>query len=97
MAPPAVVEAFDVLEYRVGELDAGVPSLAVEQFGLQASPERFRDGVVVGVADAAERGQQPCLAGPFGEGPGRELGAVVAVNDPSGCGVAGGRWPCRAR
>jgi hypothetical protein len=39
VAPPAVVEAFDVLEYRIREFDAGVPSLAIWQLGLHASPE----------------------------------------------------------
>jgi hypothetical protein len=74
MAAAGVVESFDVLEDRVGELDAGVPSLPVEDLGLKPCPERFGDGVVVGVTNAAERGQQPGLAGSFGEGPGRELG-----------------------
>jgi hypothetical protein len=43
--------------------------------------ERFDHGIVVGVADAAERGQQAGFAGSFGEGPGRELGAVISVDD----------------
>jgi hypothetical protein len=32
------VEALDVLEDRIGELDAGIPALAVKQLGLQAPP-----------------------------------------------------------
>ena len=56
------MEGLDVLEDRVGELDAGVPSLPVEQLGLHAAPERFHDGVVVGIADAAQGGQQPGFA-----------------------------------
>lgn len=46
MAAAAVVEALDVFEDRVGELEAGVPALPVEQFGLHAAPERLDDGVV---------------------------------------------------
>ena len=73
MAPAAVVEALDVLEDRVRQFDAGVPPLPVEQLDLHAAPERFGDGVVVGITDAAQRWQQPGFAGPFGEGPGGEL------------------------
>jgi hypothetical protein len=65
----AVVECLDVLEDRVGKLDAGVPSLPVEQLGLHPSPERFHDGVVIGIVDAAQRGQQAGFAGAFGERP----------------------------
>ena len=49
--PAAVVEAFDVLEDRVCELDTGVPAPPVQYLDLQASPEGFDDGVVVRVAD----------------------------------------------
>lgn len=54
----AVVEAFDVFEDCVGELDPDAPSLPVEQFGLHAGPEGLDDRVIVGVADRAERRQQ---------------------------------------
>jgi hypothetical protein len=40
----------------VRELDAGVPASSVEDLDLQPCPEGFDDGVVVGVADGAERG-----------------------------------------
>jgi hypothetical protein len=46
VAPAAVVEALDVLEDRVRKLDAGVPALLVEQFGLHPGPERLDDGVI---------------------------------------------------
>ncbi len=59
MASAWVVEALDVLEDRVGELEAGVPPSPVEQLDLQSPPEGLRDGVVVGVADAAEEGSNP--------------------------------------
>jgi hypothetical protein len=39
VAALAVVEDFQVLEDCVGELDAGLPTAAVEQFGLHAPPE----------------------------------------------------------
>jgi Ni,Fe-hydrogenase III small subunit len=42
VAPAAVVEALDVFEDRVCELDVGVPVLPVEQLGLHAAPERLR-------------------------------------------------------
>jgi erythromycin esterase len=48
-------------------------SIGVQEFSLQACPERFGYGVVVGVGDGAEGGQQPGTAGAFGEGPRGEL------------------------
>jgi hypothetical protein len=45
VAAAAVVEALDVFEDRIGELEAGVPALPVEQLGLHAAPQRFGDGV----------------------------------------------------
>jgi hypothetical protein len=53
VASAGVVECLDVLEDRVGELDAGGPSPPVEELGLHASPERFDEGVVVAVAGFA--------------------------------------------
>jgi hypothetical protein len=50
----ADVEALDVLEDRVGELDPGVPPLPVQELDLNASPERLDDRVAVRVADGAE-------------------------------------------
>jgi transposase-like protein len=46
-----VVEDLEVFEDRVRELDAGAPSLPVEQLDLHAAPERLDDGVVEAVAD----------------------------------------------
>jgi hypothetical protein len=57
MAPAAVVEALDLFEDRAGVLQAGVPALPAGQFGLHPAPEGFGDGVVLGVADAAQRRQ----------------------------------------
>jgi hypothetical protein len=39
VAALAVVEDLEVLEDRVGELDSGVPALAVEELDLHAAPE----------------------------------------------------------
>jgi len=69
-----IVEAFDVLEDRVRELDSGVPSLAVEQFDLQSCPECLGDGVVIGITDGAKGRQQAGSARSVGEDPRRELG-----------------------
>jgi hypothetical protein len=79
VATAAVVEALDLLEDRVGDLDPRAPSLPVEQLDLHPPRERLDDRVVVGLADGAERGQQARVLGPGGEGPGGELGSVVAV------------------
>jgi len=49
--PLPVVEDFKILENRVGELQAGSPSAAVEQLDLHAGPERFDDGVIEAVPD----------------------------------------------
>jgi hypothetical protein len=38
VVPTAAGECLDVLEDRVSKLEAGVPSLSVEQFGLHTSP-----------------------------------------------------------
>jgi hypothetical protein len=97
MSSATVVEALDVLEDRVRELHSGIPALAIEQPGLQACPERFREGAVVRVADAGERGQQPGFAGPFGEGPAGELVAVVAGDNAAGRGPAGATALCQPR
>ena len=47
----AVVEDLEVLEDGVGQLDAGLPSAAVEQPDLHPARERFDDGVIERVAD----------------------------------------------
>ena len=48
-----VVEDLQVLKDRIGELKAGPPPPAVQEFGLHAGPEGLDDGVVVGVTDGA--------------------------------------------
>ena len=47
----AIVEDLEVLEDRIGELDAGSPTLTVEQLDLHSGPERLDDGVVEAIAD----------------------------------------------
>ena len=79
MSAPPVVETFDVFEDRVRQLESGTPALPVEQFGLHPGPERLDDGVVVGVADGAHRGQQAGVFGPLGERPGGVLRAPDAL------------------
>jgi hypothetical protein len=61
MSAAPVVEPFDVLEYGVGEFDAGLPTFAVEQLDLHPRPECFGDGVVVGIADGPQGRQQSGL------------------------------------
>ena len=73
VAALAVVEDLEVVEDRVGQFQAGAPSLAVEQLGLHPSPEGLDHRVVVAVADGSHGGQQPRSAGAVGEGPGRKL------------------------
>jgi hypothetical protein len=48
---PAVVKDPEVLEDRVGQLDAGLSALAIEEPDLQAAPEGLGGGVVMAVAD----------------------------------------------
>src|SRR6476646_2298866 len=68
----AVVPDLDVVEVRVGQLDAGGPPLPIEEFDLHPRPERLDHGVVVAVADRAYRGSSRS-PWPLGEGPGCEL------------------------
>jgi hypothetical protein len=44
------------LEDGVGKLVAGLPFFRVEQFELHCAPEGLHHGIVVGVADGADRG-----------------------------------------
>jgi hypothetical protein len=78
------MEDLQVLEDRVGELEAGGPSPAVQEFGLHPSPEGLDDGVVVGVTDGAHRGQQPGLLGALGERPGGVLPGSEWMTVPLG-------------
>jgi hypothetical protein len=61
--------------------------LPVQQLGLQSSPERLDHGVIEGIADGAHRGDEAGLADAFAEGPGRELGSVIAMDHRSARGV----------
>ena len=72
---------------RSAELDPGLPSLAVEQLGLQPSPERLDERVIEGVSDGSHRGHQAGLADSFAERPRSELGPVVAVDHGPWCGA----------
>ena len=66
VAALAVVEDLEVLEDRVGQLEAGPPPLAVQQLDLHAAPERLDHGVVVAVADRSHRRHQPGGLGAVG-------------------------------
>jgi hypothetical protein len=70
-SPGTVVTCKDlqVPKDRVGELDASVPPLTGEEFLPASDPEGLGDGVVVGVADGARRGQRPGFLGALGERP----------------------------
>src|SRR3954452_429277 len=76
----AVVERFDPVEHRAGELDAGLPPAGVEKFGLHARPERLDDSIVVRVADRAERVDETRAADALAERPRRVLRTVIAVH-----------------
>jgi hypothetical protein len=54
-----VMKDLQVLKDRVGELEAGAPSLAIEEFGLHAGPEGLDDSVVVGVPAGVIDGSRP--------------------------------------
>ena len=71
MASLPVVEDLQVLKVRVGELDAGLPPVAVQQFGLHPRPEGLDHGIdaPIGVTDGAHGGQQPGVSGALGERP----------------------------
>ena len=88
MAPLAVVEDLEVVEDRVGQLDARLPPLSVHKFGLHSSPEGFDHRVVVVVADRAHRRHDTGTLGAVGEGPGGELHAAIAVNNDAGLRIA---------
>jgi hypothetical protein len=68
-----VVPAFDPVEDREHELLARVPALLVEELELQGAEEALDDAVVVAVADASHRTQQPCRTQATSERPARVL------------------------
>jgi hypothetical protein len=89
VAALTVGEHLDLFEHGVGELGPAVPDQApVEQLGLHRGEERFRDGVVERVADAAHRCEQSGLPETPSERQGDVLRSVVAVKDRAGCGSA---------
>ena len=93
MAPAAAVEALDVVEDRAALVcDAACPSRCrIEQSCLHTgAAERSVDRRCHSGSPTVRReGSEPGPAGPLGEGPGSELGAVVTVNDAPGRGGAG--------
>lgn len=59
MAALAVEPDLEVVEYRIGELDAGLPLAPVEQLDLHARPEQLDHGVVVAVPTETIDGTRP--------------------------------------
>src|SRR5512137_965353 len=76
-----VVPALDVAEDGHPGLGVALEGLAVEQLALEAGEEALAEGVVVGIADGAHRGDYAGLPAPLSEGYGCELAAVVRVED----------------
>lgn len=74
------MEDLEVLKHRLGELDAHLPTLSIEQLDLHPAPERFDHGVVVAFAHRSHRRAQSGLHGPRRELPGHELRPLVAVD-----------------
>ncbi len=81
VAALAIVEDLQILEDRVGQLHSGLPCLSVEQLRLHTTPERLDHGVIKAHADRAHRREQSRVNGSAGEGPRRELGPLITVND----------------
>ena len=75
-----IVEDLDVVEDGIGELEAGPPPLAIQEFDLHARPEAFHHRVIKRVADRSEGGHESRRSHLLGEGPGGELDSVVGVN-----------------
>ena len=75
------MEDLEVLEDRVREFHASVPSLSVKKLDLEPAPERLDHGVVVAVSDGAHRWHQARVDGPLRERPRCKLRALVAVDD----------------
>jgi hypothetical protein len=79
------VEVLDVVVDRGGELDAGLPALAVEELDLHASPERFDHRIVTRCADGAHRGREAGVSNLLAERPGGELPRSEWITSPSRC------------
>jgi hypothetical protein len=52
-----VVEVVDVIGHGGGQFQGGGPFAGVEELDLHPGPERLHCGIVITVADGAERGQ----------------------------------------
>ena len=68
-----IVEDFDVVEHRVGQVEPRRPSSAIEKFDLNARLGGLHYRVLERIADRTERGDEPGVTEPFGERPRREL------------------------
>jgi len=58
----AIVKDFEVFENCGGELDAGVPTLAVEEFYLHPTPKRFHLSVVIASPTEPMDGRTPAFS-----------------------------------
>lgn len=88
MAAGAVVEGLDVIEDRGAGVSPGGEAPTVNEFILQAAPERFHRGVIVAVAPAAHGGDE-AVVGERGTIIGTGiLHAAVGVMDKTGAGLA---------
>ena len=92
-----MVEPVDVLgDGDLEVVDAGPGALVADQLGLEQGVERLGQGVVVGVALGADRGDGAGLGEAFGVADGSVLHAAVGVVDQSGqvgAGVGGAQMP----
>ena len=69
VAALAVVEDLEVVEDRVRQLDACLPSLAVQQLGLYSSLGRLDDRVVEAITNRPHRSAEARFLGAAGERP----------------------------
>jgi hypothetical protein len=76
-----IVEHLDVVKDGIGQFEARLPRLAVEELVLHARPERLHHGVVERISDRSERRHEASTTNSLGEGPRRKLRSVVRVND----------------
>jgi len=77
----AVVEGFDVVEDSGAGFGEGGEAMMVDDFVFKAAPEGFDEGVIVAVASAAHRSNQPMLSKELPVSSAGELGAAIGVND----------------
>ena len=63
MSALTVVEDLQILEDRIREFDACLPTLAIEELNLHSAPERLDHGVVVAISDGTHRWNQARVDG----------------------------------